>query len=43
MAKPSRWMQWIVTDSADPQIPLAWTLRATLRQSRQPETATEPA
>ncbi|WP_323021452.1 hypothetical protein [Pararhodobacter sp.] len=43
MAKPSRWMQWIVTDSADPQIPLAWTLRATRRLNRTLETAGEPA
>jgi hypothetical protein len=33
--RPSRWTQWVVTASADPHIPLAWTLIGPRRQRRR--------
>lgn len=36
MAKPSRWAQWVITESADPRLPLAWTLTGARRNRRAP-------
>jgi len=33
MAKPSRWSQWVVADSADPRIPMPWAVEGRVRNS----------
>lgn len=32
MAKSSRWSQWVISESADPGIPLPWTLVERVRE-----------
>ncbi len=34
MAKPSRWAQWVVTESADPRIRMPWTALRIRRRLR---------
>lgn len=36
MANPSRWTRWVVTESADPRLPLPWTLTGARRNRRAP-------
>lgn len=31
MAKPSRWSQWVITESANPQIPMPWAVAERVR------------
>ncbi|MCA2012655.1 hypothetical protein [Pararhodobacter sp. CCB-MM2] len=34
MAKSSRWMQWVIAESASARVPLPWVLRRRLRLRR---------
>ena len=36
MANPSRWAQWVITESANPRIPMPWTLTGARRLRRAP-------
>ncbi|HPD90901.1 MAG TPA: hypothetical protein PLG62_00465 [Pararhodobacter sp.] len=43
MAKPSRWTQWVISESADPRVPMPWNRRAEVRHDRRPRPLFVPA
>ena len=42
MAKSSRWSQWVITESADPRLPLPWAVGGRVRKTRTRPSALSP-